>query len=142
MHEIDTLLTELASTSAFSSSDVRSSTAHSRKPKQILRDLLRPCTPSTSALIIQIILKDLRPLLYPLAETHFTASLLRYNTNAITMLTKEQAMKIWDPAGSMLSAYRVRASLDEAADAYENPNRVLSPEVGHCIPVRTSLFIS
>ena len=69
----------------------------------------------------QIILKDLRPALYPFREDHYTAALINYNTASVQMLTKEHAMKVWDPTGRMLKAYSVRSTLDEAAVAYESP---------------------
>lgn len=85
--------------------------------------------------LTQIILKDLRPILYPLRATHYTTSLLKFNTKAITMLTKEDAMKIWDPTLKMYRAYRVRATLESAADIYEDPNATLAPQAGTPIAV-------
>ena len=135
MAEIDALLTELASTCAFSSSVIREPGNRRRRPRDILSDLYKPATPSSASLITQIILKDLRPLLYPLKEFHYTAQLLRYNSKAVCMLSKEDAMKVWDPSGRMLQAFRVRASLEEAANALESPDRFVQPEVGVPIPV-------
>ena len=133
--EIDALLTELASTSAFSSAAVRGPRTARRKPRDILADLYKPSTPSSASVITQIILKDLRPLLYPLKETRYTAQLLQYNSRAVCMLSKEEAMKVWDSSGRMIQAYRVRASLEEAAAAFEHPDAFVQPEVGVPIPV-------
>ena len=135
MAEIDALLTELASTSAFSSAAVRGPRTARRKPRDILADLYKPSTPSSASVITQIILKDLRPLLYPLKDTHYTAQLLQYNSRAVCMLSKEEAMKVWDSSGRMIQAYRVRASLEEAAAAFEHPDAFVQPEVGVPIPV-------
>lgn len=141
MAEIDTLLTELAATCAFSSSAVRGPHGTGRrKPRDILSDLFKHATPSSASLIAQIILKDIRPLLYPLKETHYTAQLLQYNSHAVCMLSKEDAMKSWDPSGRMSQAYRVQASLEEAANALENPEGFVQPVLGVPIPVR-SLFL-
>lgn len=141
MAQIDALLTELASTSAFSSASVRASapSGSRRKPREILRELYASATPSSASFITQIILKDLRPVLYPLKETHYSAQLLHYNSKAVCMLSKEQAMKVWDPTGKMAQAFRVRASLDEAADAFESPDAFVRPQVGVPIPVSTAI---
>ncbi|KAI0955281.1 hypothetical protein AcW1_006907 [Taiwanofungus camphoratus] len=122
--QVDALLTELASTCAFSASAVRHSSSGkdaNRPAHIILRDLYTPLTPDEACIVTQIILKDLRPLLYPLPpdQMHYTASLLRYNSRSAAMLTKYDAMREWDPSGLMLASYRVRASLDEAAVVYE-----------------------
>ena len=71
----------------------------------------------SAAIITQIILKDLRPILYPLKATHYRAQLLEYNSKAVCMLTKEQAMKVWDPAGKLSQAARMCASIEEAVAA-------------------------
>lgn len=92
--------------------------------------------PYSAAFLTQIILKDLRPLLYPLSETHYTTSLLRYNTNAVSMLTKEDVMKAWDKSGKLLRIYRLRASLEEAVRAYEDPNESVQPQLGTPLQVR------
>lgn len=56
------------------------------------------------------------------------------------MLTKEDVMKAWDTSGRMLRMYRLRASLEEAASACEQPDAVIQPQLG--IPVEVgSRFI-
>lgn len=119
--EVDALLDELASTSVFSDVSLRNGRAR-RSRYSILCDLYSSMPPLDASFLTQIILKDLRPLLFPLIETHYTAALTKYNTTSIVSLSKEDAMKIWDPTGLMLKIYKVRASLHEAANAFETSN--------------------
>lgn len=49
------------------------------------------------------------------------------------MLTKEDVMRAWDPSGRMLRMYRVRASLDDAAHAYDHSSEEIHPQLG--IPI-------
>ncbi|KZT70831.1 hypothetical protein DAEQUDRAFT_688765 [Daedalea quercina L-15889] len=141
--EVDCVLSTLACKSAFSAESVRQDPAISPSPKdlkraEIVRSLYTRLSAAEACVITQIILKDLRPLLYPLPEneTHYTALLTQYKSNALEQLSKFDAMRIWDPSGRMLVAYRVRACLDEAALAYEQVtsgdvgNLSLSPKVG------------
>lgn len=104
-------------------------------------------TPNEAAVVTQIILKDLRPLLYPLPADsgHYTTALLRYKSNAVTMLTKGTAMRVWDSSGRMAAAFRQRANLEEAAMACEEPQcgseqpekiAYIKPSVGSPIQVR------
>ena len=93
----------------------------------------------------QIILKDLRPLLYPLprSASHYTAALLQYKSNAVAMLTKEGAMHAWDPTGRMSLIFKSRANLEETARAYESlqAGEVLpQPEFG--VPVQVGISAS
>ncbi|GBE86340.1 predicted protein [Sparassis crispa] len=94
--EVDALLTELATTCAFSASTVRQSSTSSPpgSRESILRALYTAVTPGEASVLTQIILKDLRPLLYPIPEDagHYTAALLHYNSNSITQLTKWDGM--------------------------------------------------
>ncbi len=139
MAEVDALLTELASTCAFSSSKIRSSVPSSRAPRVILRELYSILDPLSASFVTQIILKDLRPLMYPLSETHYTASLLQYKSNAAFVITKECAMRAWDPSGRMFNAYSVRASLEEASRVYEDCDEDIKPQVG--IPINVRWFL-
>lgn len=82
----------------------------------------------------QIILKDLRPLLYPLPSTRSTLNLREFKSNAVHELTAQQAMRAWHPI--MPKIYRVRASLDAAAEGVEHLangaafDEVVRPQVG------------
>lgn len=127
---MDTLLTELASKCAFSASAIRCKTSKqntgdassSGSRARILRRLYLPLSPAEADVVTQIILKDLRPLLYPLPgeAAHYRAALMDFNSRSVAPLTKEGAMHAWDPSGRMLALYGVRASLDDASDSYEN----------------------
>lgn len=86
-----------------------------------------------------IILKDLRPILYPSPEVNASVALLDFNTNAVKLLTKEHVISSWDPTGYMLNLHRVKADLDEAARAFELPPHIrptLRPNLGSMIRVR------
>ena len=142
LEQIDTLLAELASKCAFSDASVRapfSVTTPRRTREAILTALFACMTPAEGAILTQIILKDLRPLLYPIprSATHYTAALLRYKSNAVTMLTKEAAMHAWDPTGRMSQIFKSRANLEETTRTYEGlqpGDAIPSPEYG--IPVQ------
>ncbi|KAM5530825.1 hypothetical protein V8D89_015515 [Ganoderma adspersum] len=142
LEQVDTLLAELASKCAFSDAAVRapfSATAPRRTREAILAALFASLTPAEGAVLTQIILKDLRPLLYPIprSATHYTAALLRYKSNAVTMLTKEAAMHAWDPTGRMSQIFKSRANLEETTRTYESlqPGDAL-PEPEYGIPVQ------
>ncbi|KAF8513409.1 hypothetical protein BU17DRAFT_31851, partial [Hysterangium stoloniferum] len=117
---VDQLLDELASLSDYSNL-LNNSEKSCRNRTAILKDLYHSLDPVEAKFMTQIILKDLRPVLYPLAETHTTKALLHYKSNATHMLTKWEVMRAWHP--SMCNIYRARADLDEAAQQVE----VLSP---------------
>jgi DNA ligase-4 len=103
--------------SAFSDPSLRKLPPRTRRV--ILFDLYRSIPALDASFLTQIILKDLRPLLFPIAETHYTAALTKYNTKSVAPLTIEDAMRAWDHSGRMLKIYKVRASLHEAANAFE-----------------------
>ncbi|KIK91527.1 hypothetical protein PAXRUDRAFT_149334 [Paxillus rubicundulus Ve08.2h10] len=121
LQEIDGLLDELASTSLFSDKSFHEAHLSSTKRSKIsiLRTLYDALPPTDAAYVTQIILKDLRPLLYSPPAMTTSHVLLDYNMNSKQVLTKEQFMKAWDPSGSMIKMYRMRASLDEAAMNFE-----------------------
>ncbi|KAG0709226.1 DNA ligase/mRNA capping enzyme [Suillus ampliporus] len=137
LQEVNALLDELASTSVFS--DKALNAAHSLSPRRsksaILRSLYESLPALDAAYLTQIILKDLRPILYapPVAST--SRVLLEYNTNGKPMLTKEQFMKTWDPSGSMLKMYRVRANMTEAALGFEAGGTISHPRPRWGVPV-------
>ncbi|KAJ7777837.1 hypothetical protein DFH07DRAFT_796301, partial [Mycena maculata] len=134
--DVDALLDELASHSGFSDASVRARHPHAtRRPKAlIIRDLYRSLSPLDASFLTQIILKDLRPLLYPLTDTHYTVALKSFNSAAVTELTKEDAMRVWDPGHRMLAIYRVRSRLDDASATFEaGITGTVMPQIG--IPV-------
>jgi DNA ligase-4 len=120
---LDELLDELAAKSGYSHKSLHSkySKEHSRPRSAILRTLFRLLSPEDASVLVQIILKDLRPLMYPLTEFHYTTALTRFNASSVKMLIKEHAMDVWDPSRLLSSFYRMRSSLDEAAAFADNP---------------------
>ncbi|KAH9893240.1 hypothetical protein C8Q73DRAFT_746032 [Cubamyces lactineus] len=137
---VDALLSELAAKSAFSDDTLRKSSSASRRSREaILAELYTALTPVECAVVTQIILKDLRPLLYPIPKSacHYTSALLQYKSNAVTMLTKAAAMYAWDPSGRMAVIFRVRANVEEAANAFESfANGEGMPEVTAGMPIQ------
>ncbi|KAI0642398.1 hypothetical protein C8Q79DRAFT_251688 [Trametes meyenii] len=121
LNDVDALLSELAATSPFSATADSSSSASRRSREAILTELYTSLSPFEGAVVTQIILKDLRPLLYPIppSASHYTSALIQYKSNAVAMLTKEAAVHAWDPSGRMSIIYKNRAKLEDAARAYE-----------------------
>ncbi|EFI27392.1 hypothetical protein CC1G_14863 [Coprinopsis cinerea okayama7 len=121
--QVDELLDELAALSGFTDISIKQKypKGQRRTRIQVIRDLYRSMRPEDAGFLTQIILKDLRPLLYPLQETNFTVALRYFNTKAVTMLTKEDAMRVWDSSNTMLNASRVFSDLDRAAAIFETP---------------------
>ncbi|KAF7796819.1 hypothetical protein EIP86_008003 [Pleurotus ostreatoroseus] len=103
---VDNLLTTIAQHCTYSSSTVLSHTfghSFSAPPtqKEAIRQLftLPTLSPFGAATVVQIILKDVRPLLYPLpdaAASHYTNALLGWKSNALQPLTMDQALRIWE----------------------------------------------
>ncbi|KAI0091748.1 hypothetical protein BDY19DRAFT_991426 [Irpex rosettiformis] len=149
IHEVDALLTDLASNCAFSAYTIRqqssldlknpNNAATKRGPRTILRTLYTSISPSSSGFLTQILLKDLRPILYPITETHYTTSLLQYDSNAVGMLSKEDVMRAWDRTGGMLRMFKVRASLWDAAYEFERERNgergYVEPKVGVLVQI-------
>jgi DNA ligase-4 len=121
LQQVNLLLDELASTSLFSDKSIHSARPLSQKRSKlaILRSLYESLPALDAAYLTQIILKDLRPILYAPPAASTSRVLLEYNTNSKLVLTKEQFMMTWDPSGSMLKMYRVRANMTEAALGFE-----------------------
>lgn len=141
--QVDDLLDELASNSGFSHQSIRNVYPNRvrRGRLSLLKALFRPLSPMDASFLTQIILKDLRPVLYPLHVHHYSSALLDFNTTSVHMLTKEHAMKVWDPSCWMLKAYRVRSTIDEAAASFELPPHQREPNiprVGIPVQVRVS----
>jgi DNA ligase-4 len=136
IQRLHTLLNELASHCPFSNLSLQELyyPARRRSRTSILRDLYSVSAPE-AAFITQVILKDLRPLFYPLPALHYSVALKQYKSNAVSMLTKEQAMQIWDPTGHMLRAYKTQASLCYAAEAFEVGSLDVLPVIGKPIQV-------
>lgn len=88
-----------------------------RAQSVILCEMYNGVTPQEAAFLTQIILRDLRPVLYPLPIVNTTLNLLCLGKNEKCELGLYQAMKSWHDV--MPSIYRVCANLDEAARAVE-----------------------
>lgn len=137
---MDELLDELAATSPFSHESIRKKyPPHAHRPKlDILKTLFRQLPPLETAFLTHIILKDLRPILYPFPDVNSSVALLNFNTKAVKMLTKQDVMIAWDPSGYMLRLHRLEADLDAVSTAFELPHHakpVPKPNLGSMIQV-------
>lgn len=112
---IDTLLDELASSSQFSSPSIG---LPKRNKHSIIEELFESLSPWESACLSQIILRDLRPLLYPLPSENFTSALLSFNSRAYCRLTLQAAMQEWHPL--MPAIYGRTSSIELAAMLVED----------------------
>ncbi|KAG5641976.1 hypothetical protein DXG03_003829 [Asterophora parasitica] len=121
--QIDHLIDELAAHSSFSEDSIRNKypTTTRRARRVIIGDLFRSLSPMDAGFLTQIILKDLRPILYPLRDTHYTAALLAHNTESVKMLSRDDAMMIWDPSKWMIYSYRVTSNITDVANRFELP---------------------
>lgn len=120
--ELDRFLDELAAPSTFSQLSLEP--MRPSAPPTILQRLFRDSSLSPLALsvLVQIILRDLRPLLYPLPPMpvrHPTALLRCKSTAAPQQLSLHVAMWCWDPA--MARLYRDgKGNVDWCADMAES----------------------
>ncbi|KAJ7050474.1 hypothetical protein C8F01DRAFT_1067664 [Mycena amicta] len=138
MANVDQLLDELAANSGFTCASIRKDypIATRRNKETILRALYRCLAPLDAAWLTQILLKDLRPMLYPLSATHYSRALKAYNSVSVAELSKEEAMKVWDPSGRLLHCYRVRSRIDDAASAFEAGGPLsFNPQIGQPVPI-------
>ncbi|KAJ2919477.1 hypothetical protein MD484_g929, partial [Candolleomyces efflorescens] len=140
---VDELLSELAALSPFSDASIRDRfPKHTRRNRiEVIRNLYCAMSPEDASYLTQIILKDLRPLLYPLGEDYSVSPLTTFNTRAVTMLTKMDAMRVWDHTGSMLQASRVFSDMDRAAEIFEMPasqRPEMKPTVGVMVDIPKS----
>lgn len=138
---MDELLDELAATSAYSHESIHKKYPHAHRPKlDILKTLFRQLPPLETAFLTHIILKDLRPILYPFPDVNSSVALLNFNTNAIKMLTKQDVMTAWDSTGYMSRLHRIEADLDAVSTAFELPHHakpVPMPNIHSMIQVCT-----
>ncbi|GJJ11411.1 hypothetical protein Clacol_005644 [Clathrus columnatus] len=132
--QIDLLLDELASLSGYSHSNIRKKRNNARSRMAVLKELFLDMNPCEAKFMVQIILKDLRPVLHPIREINTTKALLDHKSNEIHTLTKWEVMHAWYP--SMPKIYRLCATLDAVSDTLEDSELALnthSPVLG--IPV-------
>ncbi|KAK0488845.1 hypothetical protein IW261DRAFT_376205 [Armillaria novae-zelandiae] len=138
INEADKFLDELAAISAYSDSSVRSKYPR-RTRSHIIREVYSTLSAVDASFFTQIILKDLRPLLYSSHSRHYTDALKNHNSTSIHVLTKEDAMKVWDPTKSMLRSHSYVATLEDAAAAFENGVTISAPRLGVPIEIPKSL---
>ncbi|KAF9499477.1 hypothetical protein BDN71DRAFT_1442154 [Pleurotus eryngii] len=140
MGQVNELLDELAASSLFTDDSIRRKHLKaSRRPRSaVIRRLFRPLTPLDAACAVQIILKDMRPLLYPQTEKRYTAALKNLNSRSYTTLTKEDVMFELDPPGSLYRMSKVVARLDEAVEAHEQSLMPGQPRIGIAIQIPKS----
>ena len=95
-----------------------------RKRPEIIKDLFNDLDANEIAFMVQIILKDLRPVIYPLpsdAVSDVETALVSYNTRAVKELKPLDVMNVWHPL--MPHCFAVRGSLADAATAVEGAPR-------------------
>ena len=142
IHRVDELLDELASHSGFS--QMSQQPFHKRtKPRPqltILREMYKGMAPHEAAVLTQIILQDLRPVLHPLPIVNTTLNLLYAGPKIKKCeLGLYQAMKSWHM--EMPRVYRLCANLDEAARAIERgPPYPTSPTLFKPVAVSPLLY--
>ncbi|BGP07980.1 hypothetical protein JCM10049v2_003825 [Rhodotorula toruloides] len=108
---VDELLDELATLSSASAADVQALRLARRRPlKAILSDLLLPLSPPDAAVMIQIILRDLAPLLYPPPSSSADIVLSSYCLTSYGFIGLAEAMQVWHEGLPRL--YRSVADLD------------------------------
>jgi DNA ligase-4 len=133
-------LDELATHSKFTQLSEAERDGPQRSQIAVLDDLYRTATPNEAALITQIILKDLRPIVSPLGKVHTTTNLLRKRP-ANPPLTVWQALKIWHP--TLPALYRVYASIPEVFGVLGNGTDTRSePVLGIPVQVNSHLQLA
>lgn len=142
---MDGLLSELASLSMWSDSSLRSTSREPDSPnhrtrKEILRTLYNDLPYSDACYLTQIILKDLRPVLYPTPGRTTAESLLGFKSDSVKMLSKEDAMRLWDDTGLMRKAFDARGTFEEAALVFEGGEEQVNPVIGKKLQVRPSPY--
>jgi len=110
--QIDRLLTQLASFSPFSHSSIQRNPDLPSSRFELLKTLYSSLSPAEASFLTQIILKDLRPVLYPSKETHYTAALKHQKSNSVAYLAVIDALRVWDPTLNALLRWRVVSSFE------------------------------
>lgn len=146
IHRLDELLDELASHSGFS--QMSQQPFHKRtKPRAqlaILREMYDGVTPQEAGFLTQIILQDLRPVLYPLPIVNTTVNLTVNLPRSVPKYKRcelglYQTIKSWH--AEMARVYRLCANLDEAARAIERgPPYPTSPTLFKPVAVCSMLY--
>ncbi|GAA5853542.1 hypothetical protein JCM5353_008815, partial [Sporobolomyces roseus] len=120
--KIDQLLDELACSSEYSAADVRGlrglSSYRARSINAILADLLLPLSPPQVALMIQLILRDISPILYPPPSNSASVALRHYNQSCYDRIDLMRVLEVWDTR--LPHIYRSVADLDHVATRVED----------------------
>lgn len=112
LRDVDVLLDELARLCRFSQLPLSpSDSPPGRSQLTILTDLYNLASPDDAAIITQIVLKDLRPLLHPLEVIHTTRNLLKQRAPS-NPLNVWEAMRIWNP--ELPRIYKICSNITEA----------------------------
>ncbi|KAF8638937.1 hypothetical protein AX16_010412 [Volvariella volvacea WC 439] len=132
---IDELLNELASFSRFSRLALQERYPRStrRSREALLHCLYKNLSAREAAFMTQIVLKDLRPLLYPSSSIWPIIS-TNVSTYFLQPLTKEQVLRAWDPTCRLLSAYRLKSSFSDLK-ILEHISAQQQPQIGVPIEV-------
>jgi DNA ligase-4 len=88
-----------------------------RSQLAILTDLYNLASPDAAAIITQIILKDMRPILNPIEVVHTTRNLLKQRAPS-NSLDVSEAMRIWDP--ELPRIYKICSNVTEAFRVIED----------------------
>lgn len=105
-----------------------------RSQLDILQDLYGSLEANQAAVITQIILKDLNPILYPIGITNTTINLLS-NEPPPAKLSLMQSLAAWD--SHLPTIYRIHSSVEEAFEFLEDKDKLsLAPKVG--VPIMVS----
>ncbi|GAA6048228.1 hypothetical protein JCM3770_006492 [Rhodotorula araucariae] len=132
---VDELLDELATTSPWSSADVQllrlDPRRKARSVNAVLADLLLPLSPSETAVMVQLILRDLSPLLYPPPSASGDVALTCFNSLAYNEIGMYDAMRAWHEG--MPRLYQAVADLDWVAWQAEQAIRQGRP-LPHAMP--------
>ncbi|KAG8692588.1 hypothetical protein FRC09_011098 [Ceratobasidium sp. 395] len=114
LRHVDELLSDLAALSPWSHQSFR---ARRKRPElDILSELYADAEPQTAAVLTQLILKSIHPLLYPNKSKSAHTS----DKSPRKVLTIREAMRAWDPR--MARIYQVRADLTVAAQTLLKPS--------------------
>lgn len=94
------------------------SEASTRSKLAILSELLNPLSPHEIAVMVQILLRDLSPIMYPPPSLSADVALLEHNSAMYHTITVHEAMKAWHPG--MPAQYRAVADLDFVSGVVEH----------------------
>ena len=119
IYTLDALLDELASHCDYSCNEIKSTYLNKLKRSRsaILFDLFTPLSVKECSYLVQIILRDLTPLLYPLPTSVAEAALSKFNSGSYQELTLLDALR--ECHWVLPTIYRYRADMDQAFDVLE-----------------------